>query len=129
MTLFGIGPLELMIILVLALVVLGPNKLPEAARSIAKVVGEFRRASQDVTAAVTRELDMGATPPPTTVKAPALPQDIMKTITLDTVATTADNLAEPAAAPAVNVESPAPTQAQEVVAPPASSDEDSVTHG
>ena len=129
MTLFGIGPVELLIILALALVVLGPTKLPEAARSIAKVVGEFRRASQDVTAAVTRELDMGATPPPTTVKAPALPQDIMKTITLDTVATTAENRAEPATAPAANVEPPAPAQAQEVVASPASSDEDSVTHG
>lgn len=142
MTLFGIGPMELVIILALALVVLGPHKLPEVARAIGKTLNEFRRASQDVTAAVTRELDMGATPLPTTVKAPELPQDIMKTLTLDNVLKTVDHLtspaAAPAAAPAVEVEPSAtvqvqevaaPPQAEEVAVPPVSSDEDAVTHG
>jgi sec-independent protein translocase protein TatA len=36
------GPLELMVILVIALIVLGPSKLPEAARSVGKGMREFK---------------------------------------------------------------------------------------
>jgi len=39
---------ELGVILVVALVVLGPKRLPEAARAIGKAVAEFRRQSADV---------------------------------------------------------------------------------
>ncbi len=42
---FNIGGGELLIIFLVALVVLGPTKLPEAARQIGKVMGEFRRLS------------------------------------------------------------------------------------
>jgi sec-independent protein translocase protein TatA len=38
----NIGPMELIIILALALVVLGPKKLPEAGRSIGKGMREFK---------------------------------------------------------------------------------------
>ncbi len=44
---FGIGMPELMIILVIALVVLGPQKLPEIARSLGKGLAEFKRAGTD----------------------------------------------------------------------------------
>ncbi len=44
---FGIGMPELIIILVLALIVIGPQKLPEMARSLGKGLGEFKRASND----------------------------------------------------------------------------------
>ncbi len=44
---FGIGVPELMLILVLALIVLGPDKLPQLAKQIAKFVGELKRASED----------------------------------------------------------------------------------
>jgi len=139
MTLLGIGPMELLIIIALALVVLGPNKLPEAARSIAKVVNEFRRVSQDVTTAVTREMDLGATPAQTTVSAPALPKDVnvMQTITLNTVEKMTAAVESLAAAPAA--EAAAPASAAEAVAPAsgleqeagdstASPSEDSVRH-
>ena len=38
------GPLELMVILVIALIVLGPNKLPEAARSVGKGMRELKQS-------------------------------------------------------------------------------------
>lgn len=41
---FGIGTPEVIVILLVALVVLGPKKLPEIARSLAKGIREFRRA-------------------------------------------------------------------------------------
>ncbi len=46
---FGIGPTELIVILVIALLVLGPKKLPELAQSVGRALGEFRRATADIT--------------------------------------------------------------------------------
>ena len=45
---FGIGMTELLVILVIGLVVLGPKKLPELARSLGRGLAEFRRASTDM---------------------------------------------------------------------------------
>ncbi len=45
---FGIGTTELIIILLVALVILGPTKLPGMARSLGKALGEFRRVTTDV---------------------------------------------------------------------------------
>ncbi len=42
---FNVGGGELLIIFLVALVVLGPTKLPEAARQVGKIMGEFRRLS------------------------------------------------------------------------------------
>ncbi len=47
----NIGPGELILILIIALVVLGPGKLPDVAASLGKSVREFRRAATDVTEA------------------------------------------------------------------------------
>jgi len=40
----GIGPLEMVIVLVIALIVLGPKRLPEAGRSLGRGISEFKRS-------------------------------------------------------------------------------------
>ena len=44
---FGIGLPELLVILGLALIVLGPEKLPQVAKQVARFVGELKKASED----------------------------------------------------------------------------------
>ena len=40
----NIGPMELLVVLVLALIVLGPKRLPEAGRSLGRGIREFRHS-------------------------------------------------------------------------------------
>ncbi len=42
---FNIGPAELLVVLVIALLVLGPTKLPDAARQVGRALGEMRKLS------------------------------------------------------------------------------------
>ena len=52
---FGLGLPEIIVILVLALIVLGPKRLPEAARSLGRGLAEFRRASTEIRSALSLE--------------------------------------------------------------------------
>ncbi len=57
---FNIGLPELLIIAAIALIVFGPNKLPELARAFGKAMREFKKATEEVKEsfeAETRELD------------------------------------------------------------------------
>ncbi|MDI6709570.1 MAG: twin-arginine translocase TatA/TatE family subunit [Thermoanaerobacterales bacterium] len=48
-----IGMPELIIILVVALIIFGPKRLPQVGRSLGKTLSEFRRSSRDITEDVT----------------------------------------------------------------------------
>jgi len=52
------GPLEVVLILIVVLIVWGPGKIPETARTLGKAMRTFRKATSDLTATVTRELDL-----------------------------------------------------------------------
>jgi sec-independent protein translocase protein TatB len=54
---FGIGSTELLIILVVALIVIGPSKLPEIAKTLGKAMAEFRRVSSDVKRTIETEVE------------------------------------------------------------------------
>lgn len=45
---FGIGTGELIVILIVALIIIGPQKLPEIAKSLGKAMGEVKRATRDI---------------------------------------------------------------------------------
>jgi len=68
------GPLELIIVLVIALIVLGPGKLPDVGAALGKGIREFRRASSDLQDAARVEPTPVApptTPPPASPPAAA----------------------------------------------------------
>ena len=71
------GPLELVIILVIALLILGPGKLPDVGAALGKSISEFRKASTDVQDAVKVNVDTSPLPTPVSQApvAPATPAD------------------------------------------------------
>ena len=54
---FGIGSWEILLILVLALIIWGPGRLPEIARTLGKITRTLKKANFDLTAALTREIE------------------------------------------------------------------------
>jgi TatA/E family protein of Tat protein translocase len=67
----NIGPGELILILVIALIVLGPGRLPEVAQSLGKSVREFRKAATDVKEAASLEPTQGTAAQATAPSPPA----------------------------------------------------------
>ena len=84
---FGIGMQEIVIICVIALIVVGPKKLPEFARALGKGYGEFRRAFEEMKRNVETEfntdeirrslLDIPPLPPPPTATQEPQPETLL----------------------------------------------------
>jgi len=55
--LFNIGPTELIVILLIALIVFGPKRLPEVGKTLGRSLQEFRRASNDLREELKRGID------------------------------------------------------------------------
>jgi TatA/E family protein of Tat protein translocase len=80
MNFLGMGPMELMVILVLALIVFGPGKLPEIAGQVGRVVRDFRRMTGDLSSEFNRTLSLeieerkaAQSPAPPVAEAPPVP--------------------------------------------------------
>jgi Tat protein translocase TatB subunit len=54
---FGIGMPELLVILGLALLLIGPKKLPQLAKSLGKTLGELRKATDDLKETISEEIE------------------------------------------------------------------------
>jgi sec-independent protein translocase protein TatA len=65
---FGIQPMHLVLILVVALIIFGPKRLPEIGRSIGKGINEFRQGTQEMASGLQEELTK-----PAASSAPAAP--------------------------------------------------------
>ena len=68
----NIGPQELIVILIIALLVVGPQRLPELSRQIGKGLREFRKIQDDVKDMVKLDLD-APDPTPSPVRSPTVP--------------------------------------------------------
>jgi len=71
------GPLELVIILVIALLILGPGKLPDVGAALGKSIREFRKASSDVQDAV--KVNVDTSPLPNTLSSQSVPNTTTST--------------------------------------------------
>jgi TatA/E family protein of Tat protein translocase len=124
---FNIGPGELIIVLIIALIVVGPGKLPDVGAALGKSIKEFRKAATDVKdatsledpapAAVGASTAATATPAANVITAGAAPNTIAAAPP-NTIAT-APVAVEPVAS------EPAPVAAAPAVAEPAAEAETS----
>jgi sec-independent protein translocase protein TatB len=109
---FNVGSGEFLVIFLLALIVLGPDKLPETARKVGKVLGDLRTMSSGFQAEMREAMDVDgikqALNPTTMMNSPSAAAD-------PTPATTAPDVAEPTPAPM-------PTEIR-AAAPPADTDD------
>ena len=61
---FGLGMPEILLILALALIIIGPKKLPDLAKTLGKSLGEFKNAAQDFKNSINIESSLADMDPP-----------------------------------------------------------------
>lgn len=85
----SIGPMEIALVAVVALLVFGPSRLPEMARTLGRAVNEFRRQANDLKSEFSASLDDdddSRTPAPGAATAPtgtSAPEDARPTASPD----------------------------------------------
>ena len=67
----GLSPLHLIIVLVIAVLVLGPGKLPEVGAALGKTIREFRKATTDMQDSMRLNAPPAALPPSAPAQSPA----------------------------------------------------------
>jgi TatA/E family protein of Tat protein translocase len=92
----ALSPLHLVIILVIALLVIGPGKLPEVGSALGKSIREFRKAASDVQEAVKLDAPVAPTVPAPVAPAPVTPAPA---VAVTTPAAAAPNTLAAAATP------------------------------
>jgi Tat protein translocase TatB subunit len=114
MNFLGMGPMELMLILVLALIVVGPGKLPEMAGQVGRVIREFRRTTSDLSGEFSRTLSLeveerkaAQNPQAPVEQAYAAPEPAAPAYEMSSTVTSAP--VEPAEAPAPVASEPEPS--------------------
>ncbi len=58
MDLMGVGTAEVLMILLVALLVIGPNKVVGFGRTMGKIMRAIKKASFDITSSITKELEL-----------------------------------------------------------------------
>ena len=110
----SVGLPELIIILVVALIIFGPRKLPELGRSLGKSIGEFRKASNELKSTLEEEI--------------RLEEQKEQRAKMEAEQASAVAAANPAAAsPAAAAADADPAAAEPVIAPPAAAPEPTVS--
>ena len=106
---FGIGAPEFILILVIGLIVFGPGKLPELARSLGKGMREFKKATNALSQAINAPVETPVQPQPQ-AQAPATPPQAAATVAKPTAeqAAPAGSVAAAQAAPAAQPQAAAP---------------------
>ena len=94
MNIFGIGLPEMAVIMVLALLVFGPKKLPEIGRSLGKTIRSFQNATKEFEEEFKREADQIEQPPKAPMEATLEPQPALSPA--ETVEPVADAASESA---------------------------------
>ncbi|WP_022667236.1 twin-arginine translocase TatA/TatE family subunit [Desulfospira joergensenii] len=61
---FGLGMPEILLILAIALIVIGPKRLPELAKTLGRAMGEFKRSAQDLKRSIDLESTVQDVPAP-----------------------------------------------------------------
>jgi Tat protein translocase TatB subunit len=89
----SLGPAEILVILIVALIVLGPKRLPEAARQVGKTLAEVRKWSQGLQDEVRNVMDPDSSPP--SYSYPPLPTLPAETSPPETAATNGHTPVEP----------------------------------
>ena len=71
---FGIGLPEILVILVVALIVVGPSRLPELAKSLGKAFNEFKRMADEVKDTIQEEVIKEEPPKETVISQKTVPE-------------------------------------------------------